>query len=61
VLERAHIPVASVASDSRGVSGRAMVAAWIEGRNEPATRAAWAQGRRRSQIPGLEQALTGLV
>jgi transposase len=61
VLERANIKLASVAADIMGVSGRAMLAALIEGRAEPATMAALAHGRLRSKIPLLEQALTGLV
>jgi transposase len=61
VLERANIKLASVASDIRGVSGRAMLAALIEGRAEPATMAELAKGCLRSKIPVLEQALTGLV
>jgi transposase len=61
VLERANIKLASVASDIMGVSGRAILAALIEGRAEPATMAELAKGRLRSKIPVLEQALTGLV
>ena len=61
VLERANIKLASVATDIRGVSGRAILAALIEGRTDPATMAELAKGRLRSKIPLLEQALTGLV
>ena len=61
VLERANIKLASVASDIMGVSGRAILAALIEGRAEPATMAELAKGRLRRKIPVLEQALTGLV
>jgi hypothetical protein len=61
VLERAHINLASVATDVMGVSGRAMLAAVVEGRADPAMRAEVATGRMRSKIPFLEQALTGLV
>ena len=61
VLERANIKLASVASDIMGVSGRAILAALIEGRADPATMAELAKGRLRSKIPVLEQALTGLV
>jgi len=43
------------------VSGRAILAALIEGRADPATMAELAKGRLRSKIPVLEQALTGLV
>jgi hypothetical protein len=61
VLERANIKLASVASDIMGVSGRAILAALLEGRAEPATMAELAKGRLRRKIPVLEQALTGLV
>lgn len=61
VLARADIKPGAVATNMFGVSGRAMLAALIEGRADPATLAEWAQGRRRSQIPLWEQALTGLV
>ena len=60
-LERAKIQLAAVATDSMGVSGRARLEALMAGRAEPATIAAWARGRRRSKIPLLEQALTGVV
>ena len=61
VLERATIKLASVATDIMGVSGRAIWAALIDGRADPATMAALAKGRLRSKMPVLEQALTGLV
>jgi transposase len=61
VLERANIKLAAVASDIMGGSGRAILAALIEGRAEPATMAELARGRRRSTLALLEQALTGLV
>jgi hypothetical protein len=61
VLERANIKLAAVATDSMGVSARAILAASVEGRADPATRAALAKRRRRSKRPRLEQALTGLV
>jgi transposase len=61
VLERANIKLASVATDIMGVSGRAIWAALIDGRADPATMAELAKGRLRSKIPVLEQALTGLV
>ena len=53
-LERAHSTLASVATDIMGGSGRAIVAAWIEGRAAPATRAALAKGRWRRPMPVLE-------
>jgi transposase len=61
ILERGNIKVASVASDLMGASGRAILAALIEGRADPATMADLATGRLRSKIPVLEQALTGLM
>jgi transposase len=61
VLERAHIKLASVATDMMGVSGRALMAALVEGRADPATMAELAKRRLRSKLPLLEHALTGLV
>jgi transposase len=61
VLERANIKLASVATDMMAVSGRAILAALVEGRADPATMAELAKRRLRSRIPLLEQALTGLV
>jgi transposase len=61
VLERANIKLAAVATDSMGVSARAILAALVEGRADPATMAELAKRRRRSTMPLLEQALTGLV
>src|SRR5918995_7428354 len=61
VLERANIKLASVATDIMGVSGRVILQALIMGRADPATMAELAQGRLRSKIPVLAQALTGLT
>src|SRR6516165_8789904 len=61
VLERANIKLASVITDVLGVSGRAMLAALIAGRADPATMAELAKRRMRSKIPLLEEALTGVV
>jgi transposase len=61
VLERANIKLGAVATNIFGVSGRAMLAALLEGRADPATLAELAKGRLRRKIPLLEQALTGLV
>ncbi len=61
VVERANITLGAVATHMFGGSGRAISAALLEGRVDPATRAALARGRLRSQIPLREQALTGLV
>src|SRR5262245_59298016 len=55
VLERAHITLAAVVTAIMGVSARAMLAAWVEGRADSATRAALATRRMRSQMPLLEQ------
>jgi transposase len=60
-LERATIQLAAVATDLRGVSGRAILAALMAGQAAPGTMAELAQGRRRAQLPRLEQALTGLM
>ena len=61
VLERANIKLASVATDIMGVSARAIVEALIAGGADPATIVTLAQGRMRTKIPALEQALTGMV
>src|ERR671914_1020439 len=61
VLERANIKLAAVATDIMGVSGRAILAALIHGRADPATMAELAKGRMRTKLPQLEQALTGLM
>jgi transposase len=61
VLERATSKLAAVATDIMGGSARAILAALVEGRADPATMAALAKRRLRSKIPRLEQALTGLV
>jgi transposase len=61
VLARAPSKLASVASAILGGAGRAILAALLEGRAAPVTRAAWATGRLRRQRPVLEQALPGWV
>src|SRR3712207_691073 len=61
VLERANIKLAAVATDIMGVSGRAILAALLAGRADPAAMAELAKGRLRPKIPLLEQALTGLM
>lgn len=60
-LEDANIKLASVASDVLGVSGRAMIAALIDGETEPDRLADLARRRLRSKIPQLRQALEGHV
>ena len=59
VLEDAHIKLASVATDILGASGRAMLAALIEGRDDPVKLADFAQRQLRGKIPELEKALEG--
>lgn len=45
VLEEAHLKRASVVSDSRGLSARAMLAARLAGDTDPDTLAALARGQ----------------
>jgi transposase len=58
-LEDAGIKISAVATDILGVSGRAMLAALIEGEDDAQVMADMARGRMRSKIPALVQALTG--
>ncbi len=60
-LEGANIKLAAVATDILGVSGRAMLAALVDGTADAATMADLAKGRLREKIPQLEQALAGRV
>jgi transposase len=60
-LECANIKLSSVASNTLGVSGRAILEALITGKADPKTMAQLAKGRLRSKIPQLEKALTGLM
>lgn len=59
VLEGANIKVAVVISDLTGVSGREILAALVEGKQDAATMAQLARGRMREKIPALERALVG--
>jgi transposase len=59
LLEDAGIKLSVFVSDMFGVSGRAMLAALVEGERDPAVLAAYARGRMRPKIPLLVQALTG--
>ena len=59
VLEDANIKLDSVASNTLGMSGRCMIRALIEGRDDPGELAALARGRLRAKLPELEQALEG--
>jgi transposase len=61
VLEDANIKLDSVASNALGVSGRDMIRALIEGRDDPAGLAELARGRLRAKLPELERALEGQV
>jgi transposase len=59
ILEDAGIKLSTVATDIMGVSGRAMLEALIQGRDEPAAMADLAKRRLRSKIGALTEALTG--
>lgn len=61
VAEEANIKLASVVSNVRGVSGRAMLQALIGGTTDPQTLAALAKGRLREKRTDLERALRGRV
>jgi len=61
VLEDANIKLDSVASDALGVSGRDMIMALVQGRDDPAELAELARGRLRAKLPELERALEGQV
>jgi len=58
-MEDAGIKLDSVASDSLGVSGRAMLAALVAGERDPEKLAELAKGRLRKKIPELRKALRG--
>ena len=51
--------MSSAASDILGTSGRAMLAALIDGRSDPAAMADLAKGRMRTKLPALTKALRG--
>jgi transposase len=59
VLQDAGIKLSSVASDTLGVSGRAMLAALVEGSHDPEALADLAKGMLRRKLPALREALTG--
>jgi transposase len=59
LLEDAGIKLASVATDVMGVSGRAMMAALLQGQTDPAALAELARGRLRRKLPALQEALRG--
>lgn len=59
LLEGANIKLGSVATDILGVSGRAMLAALVQGETDAPTLAGLAKGRLRKKQPELVAALTG--
>jgi transposase len=59
LLEDALIKLSSVASEIMGVSGRAMIAALIDGERDPQVLAELAKGRLRVKRAALVEALTG--
>jgi transposase len=61
VLESANVKLAAVATDVVGVSGRAMLAALLEGQDDPEALAEPARGRLRAKLPELRRALEGRV
>src|ERR1700730_9668907 len=61
VLEDANIKLASVATDTLGASGRAMLEAMIQGEQDSRRLAEMAQGKLRNKIPELQEALQGRV
>src|SRR6202047_2478260 len=61
VLEDANIKLASVATDTLGASGRAMLEAIVNGEEDAARLAEMSKGLLRNKIPELELALQGRV
>ncbi len=61
VLETASVKLSVVATDVLGVSGRAMLAALLEGQDDPEGLAELARGRLRAKLPELRRALEGRV
>lgn len=59
VLEDANIKLASVVTDSRGVSARSMLEALMAGERDVSVMAELARGRMRSKRAELEEALRG--
>ena len=57
VLEDAGVKLSSVASNTLGVSGRAMLEALIAGERDPEALAELAKGKLRGKLPELRQAL----
>jgi transposase len=61
VLEDANIKLASVATDTLGASGRAMLEALVKGEQDSQRLAEMSRGLLRNKIPELQQALEGKV
>jgi transposase len=61
VLEDANIKLASVATDTLGASGRAMLEAIVNGEQDSQRLAEMSRGLLRNKIPQLQQALEGRV
>jgi transposase len=61
VLEDANIKLASVATDTLGASGRAMLEAIIHGEQDSQHLAEMSRGLLRNKIPELQQALEGHI
>ncbi|HEX9236503.1 MAG TPA: IS110 family transposase, partial [Actinomycetota bacterium] len=59
ILQDAGIKLSSVASQTLGVSGRAILAALVEGTQDPEALAGLAKGVLRKKIPALVEALRG--
>lgn len=59
VLQDAGIKLTSVASETLGVSARAMLEALVAGGHDPAALADLARGRLRAKLPALREALEG--
>jgi transposase len=60
-LEGANVKLGAVASNILGASGRAMLTALVEGRDDPEVLAALAKGRLRNKHDRLVAALRGLI
>jgi transposase len=61
LLEVANLKLGSVATDILGVSGRAMLAALVEGETDPTALASLAKGRLKKKHAQLVEALTGRI
>ena len=59
ILQDAGLKLSSVASSVLGASGRAMLAALVEGTRDPQVLSELAKGQLRKKIPALREALTG--